>query len=545
MLRVLNLLESRKINIPGILFILVACNCFAVLQGYAEVNENKLLLVRGEDHYPPYEFLDDEGYPAGFNVDIMKAVAEVMGLKLDIQLRPWSMVREDIEAGKIDISIGMFRTAEREKLVDFSTPYNVVSYALFIRKGVAISSLKDLSYRDIVVQNGDFAHDYLIKQGLDHNLVLVENMEDALRKLASGRYDCAIISKLYGLYIVKGYNLSNIESVDLQIESLENCFAVAKGNLALLSQLNEGLSIIKATGRYEELYRKWFSIYEDRLFTREVLKYVVWLVTPLGILLIGVGCWSWFLKRQVFLKTKELREELSERKRAELELKKSHELLRELTMHLHMAREEERGQIAREVHDELGQIFTALQLDLYYMKQKYPQKKGPLIDKMDNMLKLIDSTCVMIQEISTRLRPRLLDHLGLIAAMEWYLEDYERRTGIKCIFKTNSEKLNLEENLSITIFRIFQEALTNVARHAKAKTVSINLREKNNVLLLTIKDNGKGITQEQISNPKSIGLIGMRERLSPWQGRFEISGVPNRGTTLIIELALDKITAAR
>ena len=179
------------------------------------------------------------------------------------------------------------------------------------------------------------------------------------------------------------------------------------------------------------------------------------------------------------------------------------------------------------------------------MKQKYPQKKGPLIDKMDNMLKLIDSTCVMIQEISTRLRPRLLDHLGLIAAMEWYLEDYERRTGIKCIFKTNSEKLNLEENLSITIFRIFQEALTNVARHAKAKTVSINLREKNNVLLLTIKDNGKGITQEQISNPKSIGLIGMRERLSPWQGRFEISGVPNRGTTLIIELALDKITAAR
>ena len=232
-------------------------------------------------------------------------------------------------------------------------------------------------------------------------------------------------------------------------------------------------------------------------------------------------------------------EDITDRKIMENELKKSREQLRDLAFHLHMILEQERREIAREIHDELGQALTALQLDLHSLKKKLPGDEKILNEKADSMLSLIDITNRSVQRISTHLRPALLDDLGLNAAIEWQFEEFEKRTGIQCDLELYGDDSALEEELSTAIFRIFQETLTNIVRHAGATRVSVSLRLESGRLILEVKDNGRGITKRQASAPESFGVIGMRERLYPWGGEVEISGSPDEGTTVRVSLALD------
>jgi len=230
--------------------------------------------------------------------------------------------------------------------------------------------------------------------------------------------------------------------------------------------------------------------------------------------------------------------DITERKKAEKELKKSREQLRDLAMHLQLIREEERTHIAREIHDELGQSLTALKLELYSLKKGLPQNQQSLVEKTNSMLKLINTTSQAVQRISTNLRPGLLDDLGLPAAIEWQLEEFGNRTGIACELELSPKDIVLDQALSTTIFRIFQETLTNIARHANATRVTVSLKREDNNLVLEVRDNGKGITKRQIADPKSFGIIGIRERLNPWGGKFEIKGVRNKGTRVKVSIQL-------
>ncbi|OGG02968.1 MAG: hypothetical protein A3F83_05955 [Candidatus Glassbacteria bacterium RIFCSPLOWO2_12_FULL_58_11] len=232
-------------------------------------------------------------------------------------------------------------------------------------------------------------------------------------------------------------------------------------------------------------------------------------------------------------------EDITDRKRMENELKKSREQLRDLAFHLQTILEKERRDIAREIHDELGQALTALQLDIHSLKKKLPEDDTILNGKADSMLSLIDITNRSVQRISTHLRPALLDDLGLTAAIEWQFEEFEKRTGLQCDLELYGDDSALEEELSTAIFRIFQEALTNIVRHSGATRVSVRLRLENGGLLLEVKDNGRGITKIQASAPGSFGLIGMQERLYPWGGEVEISGIPDKGTTVRVSVSLD------
>jgi len=282
----------------------------------AEKNSMRLI-VGGDDNYPPYEFLNDRGQPDGFNVDLMRAVGDVMGLEMDIRLGPWNEVRGELEAGRIDAVTGMSQSEERARLVDFSTPHAVTSYTIFVRRGSPIRSMEGVRGKEILVQKGDIMHDYVVEEGLSDRIIAVENPEIALRLLASGRHDCAILEKLQGLYNADKSKLSNIETVGPPIQPREFCFAVTEGNSDLLAKLNEGLRILYETGRYDEIHDKWFGAYEDGAFTREILKYALWILTPLILLLAGSFLWSRSLKKQVTVRTEELNQELAKRKRAE------------------------------------------------------------------------------------------------------------------------------------------------------------------------------------------------------------------------------------
>ncbi|GLI35630.1 PAS domain S-box protein [Desulforhabdus amnigena] len=287
------------------------------------------LTVSGDYHYPPYEFLDEKGIPTGWNVDIFKAVAEVMGLDFEIKLGPWEQVRKSLEMGEIDVLLGMYRSEERDRLVDFSMPHLTVHHLIFVRQGSPIKSKEDIRGKEIIVQRSDIMHDYLKANALTDHIVEVETPADALQLLASGKHDCALLGNLQGLFLVHKLKLSNISIVEPPLLSTHYCFAVTEGNADLLATLNEGLSLLNATKRYGEIYDKWFGVVDSPGIPVHVLaQYAAIILAPLLLLFVGSLIWSWSLKKKVAQKTEELQRELLERKQAEEALHESEEIFR-------------------------------------------------------------------------------------------------------------------------------------------------------------------------------------------------------------------------
>ena len=232
-------------------------------------------------------------------------------------------------------------------------------------------------------------------------------------------------------------------------------------------------------------------------------------------------------------------EDITVRKQAEEELRASREQLRNLSAYTISVRETERTNIAREIHDELGQNLTALKMDLSWMVKKLPKTHKTLISKTRDMSRLVNATIKTVRRVSTELRPGLLDDLGLAAAIEWQAGEFQKRTGIKCALVIKPEEIEIDRDRSTAIFRIFQEALTNVARHAGARKVGSILMKRAGKLVLRVEDNGKGITRKQVTDSKSFGLIGMRERAHFWGGKVTIKGARGKGTTLTVSIPIE------
>ena len=231
--------------------------------------------------------------------------------------------------------------------------------------------------------------------------------------------------------------------------------------------------------------------------------------------------------------------DITEKAKNETNIKSSREQLRNLSAHLQTVREEERASIAREIHDDLGQILTASKINISELEKLLPKRKKEESKKINTVKRLLDSASETIHKISTELRPSILDDLGLSAAIEWQANEFHKHTGIKCIVKFKPEEIVLDEKLSISLYRIIQESLTNVTRHSRATKVDVSLIKQNNNLCLTVKDNGVGIKEEKINHPKSFGLIGIRERILLWKGTMDISGIKDKGTTLTINITLE------
>jgi PAS domain S-box-containing protein len=230
----------------------------------------------------------------------------------------------------------------------------------------------------------------------------------------------------------------------------------------------------------------------------------------------------------------ELRVEIADRKHAEEQFKETLKQLRALAARLQRVREEERASIAREIHDELGQACTAIKMDLALIGRKITRRQAQLRAKIESSMRLVDDMIVTLRRIASDLRPRTLDDLGLAAALEWQGQEFERRTGIHCRVALPREPLNLDSERSITIFRIFQESLTNVARHAQATSVEARLEVEGDELIFSVHDNGKGFDPQEAKARKSLGLVGMQERAHLLNGEVSIEGIPGSGTTLML-----------
>jgi PAS domain S-box-containing protein len=233
-------------------------------------------------------------------------------------------------------------------------------------------------------------------------------------------------------------------------------------------------------------------------------------------------------------------ENITDRKRAACELELSRHQLRQLSAHLQSIREKERTRIARELHDELGQLLTALNTDIILLKNKIPTEQKIISDSVESMSSLVDLSMQTVKRIYMGLRPGMLDHLGLTAAIAWQAEEFSRRTGITCNVSFSPEDMVIDPDLTTTIFRIFQETLTNVQRHAKATKVTVRLKVADDHLEFIVKDNGKGIADQQLRKPDSFGLLGIQERVYHWGGREAIVGKIGKGTTITINIPLRK-----
>jgi len=288
-----------------------------------------VVVVGGDRDYPPYEFVDKDGRPAGYNVDLSRAIADVMGMRVEFRFGNWSEMRRGLDDGSISILQGISWSEERAKKLDFSPPHTIVHHAVFARKGTApVASLEELRGKKVIVFRDGIMHDLLVRMGFGENLILTGTPADALRLLASGKHDYCVVASLPGMYLIRELHLTNLVQVAKSVSSQKYCFAVKKGNAELLARFSEGLAIVMQTGQYQAIYDKWLGVHEPPRFARErVLKYGAMVLLPLLLGLMASVVWSRTLQRRVDRRTEELAQEVTERKLALEELRRHQDKL--------------------------------------------------------------------------------------------------------------------------------------------------------------------------------------------------------------------------
>lgn len=268
------------------------------------------IVVATELDYPPYSFRDGQGLPAGFNADLTQAILRTMGREGEIVVLPWAQARASLNDGQVQAIAGMYYSEERAKEVIFTTPFLLVHHAVFARTGSPKpESKEDLRGKELIVMEGDIMHDFVQKHSLSDRVVCVPTQADALRLLAAGKHDYALIAHLPGVYWIRELGLTNLEAVGPPLSVSKYCFAVPKNRPQLAARLSESLAILKQTGEYQKLHDKWLGVLEPHAISfGTICKYSAIVVLPLLAVLGIVLMWSRSLARQVRLRTADLQQ---------------------------------------------------------------------------------------------------------------------------------------------------------------------------------------------------------------------------------------------
>lgn len=324
------MIAKKKISALRLVVILFLL-CISPLKAFTDPSQQ--LLFKGDNSYPPFEFINEAGNPDGFNIAIMDAVIETMNLEASIELGIWAEVREELTEKKIDALTGVFKTEQREQFFDFSMPHFISSFGIFTKKNSSVRSIEDLANTQIIVQKFDVAHDFILENQYGKTVLLAENYSQALQWLTQGLGDCILMPVIQGNLLLKELGLNNISMVGKPFLQREYCFAVAKGNTALLALLNEGLTTIKQSGEFDTIYAEWFGI-QDKLYRETVNEQLftryLWLTTILLFLIAIVLLISWSLRKRVVKATNSLRKELMDKERIQQSLEQNQASLRQI-----------------------------------------------------------------------------------------------------------------------------------------------------------------------------------------------------------------------
>ncbi len=271
---------------------------FAALQ----LPSHNRIVIGGDDNYPPFEYLEENGLPAGFITDITRGIAREVGLDVSFRLGPWAKIVDGLEQGRIDVIQAMFYSPDRDLKFDFTQPHSVNNYVIAVRKDQKHppTTLVELKGRTILVQDGDIMHEFAVENGLEDLLFMTENQEESLRKLADGKYDCALVPRIPALYLIKKNGWKNLILGQKPLLTTEYCYAVPDNQKALLAQFSEGLKLLNENGEYRRIYEKWLGTYvHPAPRFAKIFRYVAIVAVPLLLLLLVSFLWLWSLKKYV------------------------------------------------------------------------------------------------------------------------------------------------------------------------------------------------------------------------------------------------------
>jgi len=550
------------------------CACAVDLPAVADT---PVIIVGGDRDYPPYEFIDKEGKPAGYNVDLTRAIAEVMGMKVEIRLGPWGDMRKALANGSVDILQGMAFSEERTREVDFSPPHAMVYQSIWTRTGAGIRSLKDLKGKEVLVMRQSIMHDYLLRNDLGAAYVLSDSLADALSQLASGRHDAALVAKLPGQYLVKEAGLGNIVPIATPIVAQKYGYAVRKGNTELLARFSEGLAILKRSGQYQAIHNKWLGVLEPQPIAWErIARYVAMVAVPLVLLLSGTVLWSRSLQQRVALRTAELAQEVSEKNRA----------LDELRLHQDRLVQADKmaslgilvSGVAHEINNPNGLIMLNLPhfmeafseaapiLEAHYaahgdfrlgnlrysrLREELPSMLTETIDASRRIQRIVDDLKDFARRDDTTMNSEF-DLNGVLQAalrlVNTTIRSYTDRLTVRC-----AERLPLVRGNAHRIEQVVVNLLLNAAQALESPDAGVLVTTSCDPLgtevCLTVEDEGRGIAPQHLPHLTDPFFTTKREDggtgLGLWvsagivadhSGRLEFTPLPERGTRVVLTL---------
>jgi polar amino acid transport system substrate-binding protein len=549
--------------------LVLLCSCLSCLvpafaEERPEVDGRQFIIVGGDFNYPPYEYLDKEGKPAGFNVELTRAVAQVMDLRVDIRLGEWDVMRHALRDGTVDVLEGMSFSTDRSKVFDFSIPHCTIHQSIFARRGSPpVSFLSDLAGKEVAVQRGGIMQDLMANSGTESRLILVDTHADALRLIASGRLDYALVNTLTGVYFGLERGLTNVAPVGLPVAEMSYGFAVKKGNHELLQEFDQGLQILINTGRYQQIHDKWLGILEPRPNPwPKVIKYGAAAVVTLLAILGSIVIWSWSLRKKIdaYIADSQIRQEelLQAGKMASLGILVSgvaHEINNPTGLILYNlpllrnayrvteseleARFQESGDFSigglkySELREEIPRMFDEMQGGANRIKHIVEDLKDFARKDTSSLKEIIDLNTIVQTSV------RLLDS-SIRKATSRFQADYMDSLPM---IRGNAHRI---EQVVVNLLLNACQALENPEQGIHLST-SFDLDQK--TVVLTIRDEGIGIPPEHLANltdpffttkresgGTGLGLSVSAGIVKDHQGKLEFQSAPGEGTTAILTL---------
>jgi signal transduction histidine kinase/CheY-like chemotaxis protein len=452
----------------------------------------------GDNNYPPFEFVNDEGKADGFNVDLIREIARISNAELVVNLMPWHEVVDSMLHGSRTYVTSMFISDEREKLYLFSTPHNKVSQAMFVPEDSEIKSFEDTKDKNIMVETDDIMHDFVKGIHITGEIQTYPNYTEAIIALEKGKGDVVFCPLIQGVYFLQEHNIKNINYFELPLPPLDYCYSISNGDSAMLTSINEALLIAHNEGVYESVYQKWYSAYKTPGFKIFVKKWLFPAIGAFVLIIILIFLWIYSLRRQVFQKTKALQVELEERKLIDKNLhiakEKAEESDRLKTAFL--------ANLSHEIRTPMNGIIGFSDLLIQEFPENDPRKEHleiihkssvqllNIIEDIINMSK-IEAGEVKLNSTSFVVKDILIDIQNLHEPM---LDSDNINFTLDIPDKSKNLRIKTDEG---KLKQVIHNLLSNAAKFTEQGEIRFGFEQKGDYIEFYVEDTGSGIPENQ------------------------------------------------